>query len=138
MEKEFATPKEFVDYWFNQCIPMVHEDLPMNIIYYYDPILLRISKLNYLNGVEEVLKPTEESEWLFYQDQKNGWFDVKYNKIWSVLESKYNMDHQQIKDFFVAWLKEHDKIGSLTPIAPFTNTEQELKEHDKISSLTTF
>ena len=48
-------------------------------------------------------------------DKKNGYFWVDYDKIWSVLESKYGLNDQEISELIKGMVEEHLKLEGVTP-----------------------
>ncbi|MCK9445740.1 hypothetical protein M0Q50_02480 [bacterium] len=106
----------FIEYW-NKSICLKHTDYPQNVIMIYDPIYVRKLKLNSLNNNKKIIPftKTEDSIVLFYQDHKNGLFDVNYELIWSVLNDKYYLNDIDIKPFISSILRHNNIIG-LNPI----------------------
>ena len=123
---------------FNKCIPMTHDDYP-DILHVYDKKILRQRKLNrVLNENTEIkLNPSKDSSIiLFRQDYKNNYFWVNYDKIWSLLESKYGLNSQEIKELIKGTLLEPDKMKALTPDGVYKYTLDNLLEPDKMKALT--
>ena len=123
---------------FNKCIPMTHDDYP-DILHVYDKKILRQRKLNrVLNENTEIkLNPSKDSSIiLFRQDYKNNYFWVNYDKIWSLLESKYGLNYKEIKELIKDTLLEPDKMKALTPLANHLSLPKCLLEPDKMKALT--
>ena len=55
-------------------------------------------------------------DWLFSLNNKNNEFWVSYKNIWSVYESKYDLNYQQIKELFKGILEEHFNLKEFTAI----------------------
>ena len=52
---------------------------------------------------------------LFEQDSKNRWFLVDYDKIWSVLESDYDLNYKEIRELIQVMVWERLKRKVDTP-----------------------
>jgi hypothetical protein len=52
----------------------------------------------------------------YYQDSKNGYVYVNYERIWVFFESIFGMDDLQTKDILTIWLEETYNIWGATPI----------------------
>lgn len=75
---------------------------------------------------------------LFEQDWKNGYLLCGWTKVWSVFESDFGYDGQQIREMISGLLEEHLKNGGLTPASPMTRKSIQLEEHLKKGGLTPF
>ena len=111
--------KEEISKWFwnkyNSCYPVIHKDYPKNIFMFYDEQFFRQKKLARVLG-EELIYPSEiKGKCLFRQDYKNGWFDCKYDEIWSFFERNYSSNYTDIQTLIKSLLEEHDKMQALTP-----------------------
>ena len=51
----------------------------------------------------------------FQQDSKNETFWCDYYNIWSIFETEYSMNYQQIQRFIKNKMERHYKIEVLTP-----------------------
>ena len=51
----------------------------------------------------------------YYQDQKNGYIYVNYNRIWSLLKSIFSMKDLEIKGLLVVWLEDTYNLRGVTP-----------------------
>ena len=49
------------------------------------------------------------------QESKNGYFNVKYDEIWSVFETRFELDYQQIQVFIQGEVEKLLKLDGLTP-----------------------
>ena len=56
-----------------------------------------------------------DGEILFEQNSKNGWFWVHYDKIWSVLESDFNLKRHEIIKLIQGMVWERLKRKVYTP-----------------------
>ena len=65
---------------------------------------------------------------LFQQDTKNKYFYVRYEDVWSIFESKYNMKFEQIQTFIIDTLDEVVKLHGHTPAGKFLGFDGELDE----------
>ena len=51
----------------------------------------------------------------YYQDEKNGYVYISYDKIWSFLKSFFGLEYEQMKDIITYWLEETYNLKGLTP-----------------------
>ena len=51
----------------------------------------------------------------YYQDEKNGWIYINYNRLWSLLESIFSMKDLEIKGLLVVWLEDTYNLRGVTP-----------------------
>ena len=58
-----------------------------------------------------------KDDYLFYQDKKNMKFYINYYKIWSVFESKFNINYEEIREFMKGMIDKHFNLKDYTPIA---------------------
>jgi hypothetical protein len=58
------------------------------------------------------------NEWLVQEDYKNGKLWVRYSLIWSVFESKFGLNHDQIRDFIKVLVETNLGWKGLTPLTP--------------------
>lgn len=88
--KEDQMEKEFLDMW-NGCV--IHFDFEK----YPESIFLM-----------------KDGEYFFEQDWKNKrlWCSIKY--VWSIFESKYGLERNEIQLFIKAMVEKHFKLGGLT------------------------
>jgi hypothetical protein len=42
----------------------------------------------------------------YYQDEKNGWIYINYDRIWSLLGSIFSMKDLEIKELLKVWLED--------------------------------
>ena len=49
------------------------------------------------------------------QDQNSGYLWVSYTKIWSVFETRFNMEYQQIQGLIKAMVEETYNLRGVTP-----------------------
>jgi len=50
----------------------------------------------------------------YYQDQKNGWVYINYDRIWSLLESVFSMNDLEISELLEVWLEDTYNLRGLT------------------------
>jgi hypothetical protein len=55
-------------------------------------------------------------EWVFFhkQNPKNGYVLFNYEKIWSVFESKFGFEFEEIQEILEGWLGEHYNLRGVT------------------------
>jgi len=56
-----------------------------------------------------------DHEWLFQQDYKNGALWIRYSLVWSVFESKFHLNYDEIKTFIASWIDSNTEWKGLTP-----------------------
>jgi hypothetical protein len=71
----------------------------------------------------KISKSTKYSEYLIYKkdgdvlynyNEKNGWFYIDFNKIWSVFESKYHLNYYEISLLSKGMVEEHFNLIGIT------------------------
>ena len=105
---------EYLDEWFNKCIPFKHDYYDQYINYVYSENLCRLKKMDKLYGKKSEYSTDDSCICLFQQDLKNRWFRINYKQIWSIFESKYNLKYQQIQLITTSWVNQHDKMKEYT------------------------
>ena len=86
------TAEEFLlDKWYS-CVDIKHKEESGNIFMVYDPIWLRIKKLNSLTDDEPNAKLIKsiDTKILFYLDYKHHVFNIDYD-IWLILDKQYKL-----------------------------------------------
>ena len=53
------------------------------------------------------------------QESKNGYFNVRYDEIWSVFYSRFGLDYEQIQVFITSQVEKLLKLNEFTPLLPF-------------------
>ena len=56
----------------------------------------------------------QDDKYMFYYDWKNDKFWCHYDRIFSVFESKFNIEYQNWRDFMLDMVKEHFKFRPST------------------------
>ena len=104
--------EEFLLEYLNNC---VLSEKSGNIGWFYSKSHVRDNKINLILDLE-IFKSTDikDMDMVFYQDSKNHYFKVRYDIIWQVFESKYNMNYQQIQEFIRGILERDFKLGGYT------------------------
>ncbi len=59
----------------------------------------------------------QKDEWLIEQDYENGYLWYSYHRIYLILQSKFNLNEQQINDLVKGMMDKHYKVKGLTPIS---------------------
>ena len=82
--------------------------------------------LKYLNSEYGDLEPYETDEYpnhiffmkdgevIFDYNKKNGWVYISNEKIWSLLESFFGLEYEEIQDLLKQWVEEHYKLRVTT------------------------
>ena len=65
----------------------------------------------------------ENGDWVFEYDSKNKWLWIQYHRIWSVFESKYGLNYNQIRKL------TEDTVREVYKMEGVTTTEQLLFLH---------
>ena len=69
----------------------------------------------YFNGYPDSVFYKKDNEILFKYDKKNRYFWCHYNKIWSVLETNYDLNYQEVKEIIKGVVWETLKLKEVTP-----------------------
>ena len=56
----------------------------------------------------------KDGEFIFYYNKKNGYVGISYDKIWSFLESFFELKYKEIQVLTKEWVEEHYKLGVTT------------------------
>ena len=59
-----------------------------------------------------------EKLFYYYQNEKNGFCYIKYDDIWSVLESRFGLKYIEVMEVITRWL---DEVYGLTGLKPLGN-----------------
>ena len=51
----------------------------------------------------------------YYQDKKNGYIYINYDRIWSFLESVFSMNHLEISELLKVWLEDTYNLRGVIP-----------------------
>jgi hypothetical protein len=71
-----------------------------------------------ITGEKRIEFYNKNNEWLIQQDYKNGRLWMNYYRIWSIFESRFGLNYEQIKEFIGCWVEANLGWKSLTPILP--------------------
>ena len=74
---------------------------------------------------------------IFRQDDESKCLFIEYDKIWSVLESKFGLDYKEIKELTTGWLNEHTNLKGYTTNCRFNCEMNMLNEHTNLKGYTT-
>ena len=88
------------------------------------------STVKFDNGRIKYYAPN--GDWLFCQNNEKKEFLVSYKNIWSVFESKYDLNYQQTKKLFEGILKEHFNLKGFTVDIPVLAADDHLEEPFKL------
>lgn len=128
--------KEELKVWFLDkcisCYPVIHEDYPESVFWYYDDKICRKMKLCKLVGKEYIQTKTAVTGiCLFEQDFKNGWFLCDYNIIWSFFYSNYSVKYLDVQSFIKSLLKG----SNILPVSDVSVNQNKLKDINIINDL---
>jgi hypothetical protein len=51
----------------------------------------------------------------YYQDEKNEWVYINYDRLWSLLESVFSMKDLEIRELLEVWLEDTYNLRGYTP-----------------------
>jgi hypothetical protein len=71
-----------------------------------------------ITGIKEVTYYDADNKFLIQQDYRNERLYVSYHRIWSIFESKYGLNYNQIRDFIAVWVETNLGWKDLTPARP--------------------
>lgn len=57
----------------------------------------------------------KDGKYFFEQDFKRNYLWCSYNNVWSIFESKYGLEYNEIQSFIRDMVEQHFKLGGLTP-----------------------
>ena len=110
------TKQELIE-WFNDkllnCYHIVEDN--GDIIWVYDKNYIRKVKLANIDGREVEPPVYVKSKVIFYQDQKNKWFECDYYKIWQFLEDNYSLNYHDVQSFIKDRLDTIQNLKQFTP-----------------------
>ncbi len=78
----------------------------------------------------------KDGEFIFYYNKKNGYVGVSY-KIWSFLESFFELKYKEIQVLTKEWVEEHYKLGVTTTPKHSTFFPFVVEKHYKLEVTTT-
>ena len=129
--------KEFFLEKLNGCYQVTRENKFSNYIYWvYDPEKAKDKAFNrastfgfFGSGLNDEDFKEIRDKVIFWQELENEYFYISYKKIWSVFESKFRFNYQEIKDLTTGWLNEHTKLKQYTTAFILNGTRYWLNEH---------
>ena len=118
--------KEELSEWFydkfNSCYPVVHDDYPDSIFWFYDERYVRKIKLCKLNNQKISLINKVNGICLFEQDFKNKHLWCNYDEIWSFFKQNYKDNYNEIQSIIKEILSDTTKLNVYTPYNKFFMT----------------
>jgi hypothetical protein len=54
----------------------------------------------------------------YYQDEKNGYVNISYDRMWVFFNSIFGLNYLQIQEILTIWLEETYNLRGLTPVSP--------------------
>ncbi len=73
---------------------------------------------------------------IFDYDKKSGYFYCNYMLVWSVFESEFGLNYDQISKLIKGRVEEHFKLKDATPLMARTNWTSLVEEHFKLKDAT--
>jgi GH35 family endo-1,4-beta-xylanase len=73
-----------------------------------------------------------DGRWIFDYDKENGFFWVNNSLVWSVFESEFEFNYEQIKELIKGRVEEHFKLKNVTPLKIFCCQSFVVEEHFKL------
>ena len=108
LEKRWAMEDEFRRI-MKDVIEKTYQDYP-NRIYYVDK--------------------NDPTEIYMEYDQISRYVLIDYEKLWSVFESKYDLNYYEVRDFFKGILKRDYNLRGITPFGGFRTKQQHKLKSD--------
>ena len=109
--------------WFfdrlNSCYPVIHDDYPDSILWFYDKQFIRKFKLCKLSGEENELPSKVSGRCLFEQYMKNKVLYCDFDEIWSVFYKEYSDNYNDVQRLIKSLLEEEAKLKMYTPLKLF-------------------
>lgn len=68
-----------------------------------------------MTNEKEITYYNSKNEWLIQQDYKRDALYVSYSRIWSVFESRFELNYQEISNFINHWVETNLNWKGLTP-----------------------
>ena len=78
----------------------------------------------------------KNDECYFYFNLKNRRFYVEYDKIWSIFQSKFQLNYNDIQPFMKYMLERHFKLMDFTPLFKQITGAVTLERHFKLMDFT--
>jgi hypothetical protein len=131
MTKEEALKKiEELKNYINSCDNESNKVKSDNLIIERDLWFLSILKDLKVGNIESyyIVYSNSKNEWMF-QDVKNGILWCSYGRIWSILESKYNMEYTDIQSYIGDQVLNHLNWKVTTPYLPEHNRRPLVLNH---------
>lgn len=75
-----------------------------------------VRKIDNKKYPESVFYFNQDGKFMFEQDFKNGYFWCSDSFVWSLFESEYGMNYEQIQCFIKAQMEKHFKCNGLIPL----------------------
>ena len=69
---------------------------------------------------------------MYYQDEKNGYVYINYERIWQLLETIFGLNGLQVEEILKVWLEETYNLRGVTPRRRFFGHWWTLEETYKI------
>ena len=76
-----------------------------------------------------------DSNCIFDYNKENGYFWVNYVLVWSVFESEFGLNYDQIKGLIKGSVEEHFKLKDVTPYRYKLSPHSMVEEHFKLKIL---
>ena len=113
--------EEELKVWFfdrlNSCYPVIHDDYPNRLYWFYDDQFVRKIKLCRLSGEKIELQSNVSGICLFDQDIKNKFLYCDYDEIWSVFYKEYCDNYNDVQRLIKSWLEEDEKLNVYTTLS---------------------
>ena len=77
-----------------------------------------------------------EDRRIFDYDKETGYFWVNNSLVWSVFESEFGLNYDQIKDLIKGRVEEHFKLKDVTPLKVGMLKMKMVEEHFKLKDVT--
>ena len=132
--------KEELTIWFwnkfNSCYPVIHDDYPDSIFWFYDERYVRKIKLCKLNN-QKIISPNKViGTCLFEQDFKTKYLWCNYDDIWLFFKQNYKDNYNDVQLLIKEILSDTTKLNVYTSNLNFTYSNFILSDNTKLNVYT--
>src|SRR6478735_5117708 len=77
--------------------------------------MLNLKIIELKNYPDYIMYFNDKGENIFQQDLKTPWFYVRYNLIWKVFETKFNLNYKETSNLIKGIVEQAYKLQGVTP-----------------------
>ena len=134
--------KEELTIWFwnkfNSCYPVIHDDYPDSIFWFYDERYVRKIKLCKLNN-QKIISPNKViGTCLFEQDFKTKYLWCNYDDIWLFFKQNYKDNYNDVQLLIKEILSDTTKLNVYTSHNFILNKKVGLSDTTKLNVYTPY